>query len=72
MKIDKLLYIHRVAIILDCPRPMIYKLIYEGKLKAVRIGKRGLRISTSSLKNYMEKNTIIPDKFHLELDDFES
>jgi excisionase family DNA binding protein len=39
---------------------MVYKLIYEGKLKAVRIGKRGLRISETSLGNFLEENTISP------------
>lgn len=63
---DRLLYIHRVAKLLDCSRPMVYKLIYEGKLKAVRIGKRGLRISETSLGNFLEENTIVPDEFHTE------
>lgn len=61
---EKLLYIHRVAKALDCTRPMVYKLIYERKLKAVRIGKRGIRISEASLKKFIEENTIIPDEFH--------
>lgn len=71
MKEDRLLYIHRVAKILDCPRPMIYKLIYESKLKAVQIDKRGLRISANSLQDYIKENTIIPDNFHLEPDELE-
>lgn len=60
---DKLLYIHKVATLLDCSRPMIYKLIYEGKIKAIRIGKRGLRISESSLNNFICENTVAPDEF---------
>ncbi len=63
---EKLLYIHRVAKALDCSRPMVYKLIYEGKIKAVRIGKRGLRISEPSLSKFIEKNTVIPEEFHAE------
>jgi excisionase family DNA binding protein len=63
---EKLLYIHRVAKALDCSRPMVYKLIYDGKIKAVRIGKRGIRISEASLNRFLEENTIIPDEFHTE------
>ena len=63
---EKLLYIHRVATMLDCSRPMVYKLIYDGKLKAVRIGKRGIRISEASLNNFITENTIMPDEFHNE------
>jgi excisionase family DNA binding protein len=61
---DKLLKIQEVVKALDCTRPMVYKLIYEGQLKAIRIGKRGLRVSESSLNRYIEENTIIPDEFH--------
>jgi excisionase family DNA binding protein len=61
---DRLLYIHRVAKALDCTRPMVYKLIYERKLKAVRIGKRGIRISEASLQRFLEENEVIPDEFH--------
>jgi excisionase family DNA binding protein len=66
---DRLLYIHRVAKMLDCSRPMVYKLIYEGRIKAVRIGKRELRISESSLNAFLEENTIVPDDFHTGGDD---
>ncbi|MFC1855430.1 helix-turn-helix domain-containing protein [Thermodesulfobacteriota bacterium] len=61
---EKLLYIHRVADMLDCSRPMVYKLIYEGKIKAIRLGKRGIRISEPSLEAFLEENTIVPDEFH--------
>jgi len=61
---NKLMYIHRVAKVLDCSRPMVYKLIYEGKIKAVRIGKRGLRISEESLNGFIEANTLAPDDLH--------
>jgi hypothetical protein len=44
---------------------MVYKLITEGKIKAVRIGKRGLRISEPSLEEFIEKNTIDPAAFVL-------
>ena len=63
---ERFLYIHRVAKTLDCSRPMVYKLIYEGKLKAVRIGKRALRISEASLSSFLEDNTIVPEEFHAE------
>jgi excisionase family DNA binding protein len=63
--IDRLLYTHRVAKVLDCSRPMVYKLIYKGKLKAVRIGTRGIRISEASLREYIKDNEIIADEFHL-------
>ena len=63
---ERLLYVHRVAKILDCSRPMVYKLLYEGKIKAVRIGKRGLRISETSLQKFLDENEIVPDEFHAE------
>jgi excisionase family DNA binding protein len=57
-KPEQLMYIHTVAKILDCLRPMVYKLVYEGKIKAVRIGKRGIRITQQSLNDFIEANTV--------------
>jgi excisionase family DNA binding protein len=62
--VDKLLYIHRVAKMLDCSRPMVYKLIYDMKLKAVRVGKRGIRISEASVNEFLKNETVISNDFH--------
>jgi excisionase family DNA binding protein len=62
----KLMIIHKVARLLDCSRPMVYKLIYSGELKCVRIGKRGLRVSVDSLEEFIKKNTVSPDDFYLD------
>jgi excisionase family DNA binding protein len=63
---NRLLSILKVTEWLDCSRPTVYKLIYEGKLKTVRIGKRGIRVTKDSYDKYVEENTIIPDDFHTE------
>jgi hypothetical protein len=62
----KLLYIHRVAKALDCSIPIVYKIICEGKLTAVKLSKRGLRITKKSYDQFIIDNTIKPDEFDVE------
>lgn len=58
---DKLLYVSEVSEKLNCSKPSVYRLIEEGKLKAVKIGERGLRIKERSLKDFLNKSAVIPE-----------
>lgn len=53
-----LIKIEKVSRILDVSRPMVYKLIEQGNLEAVRIGTRGIRITISSLNCFVSQNKI--------------
>lgn len=56
----RLLNVHHVASCLCCTENMIYSLIQDGSLKAIRIGKRALRITESSLNEFIESREINP------------
>jgi excisionase family DNA binding protein len=49
----ELLNAKKVAVILGISRDGVYRLIREGKLKAVRISKRRIRINTDMLSKFM-------------------
>jgi excisionase family DNA binding protein len=63
-KIDRLMRVDAVAELLSCSRPMVYKLIYNGELKAVKIGKRGIRIKEASINNFLAENTVLPSDIY--------
>jgi excisionase family DNA binding protein len=51
----RLLTVYTVASRLKVSPSTIYRLIDEGKLKAIRLSPRNLRVSEQSLKAYIEK-----------------
>lgn len=62
-KSNRLLNVHNVARRLSCTENMIYSLIQDGSLKAIRIGKRALRITESSLNDFLESRIINPEEY---------
>lgn len=54
LKEEKLLPTNVVAERLKLSRSTVYRLIEEGKLKAVKLSKRNTRVPESSLKEYLE------------------
>ena len=56
MTIGKFTYIHTAAQQLCCTDRHIYNLIKNGKLKAIRLGPRGLRVLKGSIDTYIKKN----------------
>lgn len=52
----KLLRVYRVAELLDCSKRYIYALIESGKLDMVRLGPRGIRITSESLQIYLKNH----------------
>jgi excisionase family DNA binding protein len=59
-KPDRYLPMHQVAEKLCCPKQYIYTLIKEGRLTAIRIGSRAIRISEKSLTGFIESNKVDP------------
>lgn len=55
-----LLRLKDVQRVLNCSLPMIYKLLYNGELKGIRLGIRGIRITEISLNAFLEENVILP------------
>ena len=61
-KPDRYLPVHQVAERLGCMNQYIYTLIKEGRLTAIRIGSRAIRISEKSLSGFIESNRVDPDE----------
>jgi len=60
---DKVYKVKEVAEKLRTHPIIVYKLIKEGKLEAIRIGKlKGFRVSEEALDNFMKKNVIKIEK----------
>jgi excisionase family DNA binding protein len=62
---DKLLHVIQVSEKLNCSKPTVYKLVEKGKLKAVQIGERGLRIKERSLRDFLKKSAVIPENIEV-------
>jgi len=53
-----LLTVREAAIELRCAPGTVYKRIAEGKIRAVDIGAKGVRISRKDLDRFIDKNTV--------------
>lgn len=45
----------KVAEHLNCTKRYVYELVSQGKLEAIRLGPRALRISEASLQGFIDK-----------------
>lgn len=55
----RLLTVSQAADLLSCSRSWVYRLIDEGRLKAIRIGSRkGLRATEKSLEGYLASREV--------------
>jgi len=61
--IQELVYVARVIKILDCSKSCVYNLIKDGELEAIRLGKKGIRITKASLRHYIESQRIDPKTY---------
>ena len=56
---ERLLRVSSVAKRLDCSVGYIYRLIEEGRLRAIRIGiKKGIRIPESAFREFLEGSAV--------------
>lgn len=62
-KQDKYLAVNQVSDVLGCRERFVYEMVKEGKLKAIRLGVRAIRISEKSLQEFIETNTVDPDEY---------
>ena len=56
MIVDKLIHVRTAAMTLCCTERHIYNMIKSGKLKAIKLGPRGLRVVKNSVDAYIKKN----------------
>ncbi len=56
MTSGKFVHIHKAAQELCCTERHIYDMIKSGKLKAIMLGPRGLRVLKCSIDKYIKKN----------------
>jgi excisionase family DNA binding protein len=59
---EKMLHVSTVATRLNCDRRVVYQMIKDGELKAIKIGKRGLRVLESALATYLSSNAVDPEE----------
>lgn len=57
----KLYHVHEVAKICDLHLMTVYKLIREGKITAVKLGRRNIRVSEQSLNDWLKSCEIKKD-----------
>lgn len=57
---EKYITVQTIAGRLNCTERYVYELIQDGKLKAVKIGARALRIPESSFDSFIAANLINP------------
>jgi len=62
-KQDRYLSGNQVAEILECTERFVYEMVKEGKLTALRLGIRAIRISEKSLNEFVESNIVDPDEY---------
>jgi excisionase family DNA binding protein len=55
--------VKKVAKRLDCSDRFIFKLVQDGHLEAIKVGKRAIRISIASLGKYIESRKVDPDSY---------
>lgn len=56
------LYVQSVARRLKCSERTVYRLIQEGKLRAIRVGGRALRIPETAFIEYLEAQAVDPEE----------
>ena len=57
---DRYISVQNAVEVLGCMDHQVYSLIQEGKLQAVRIGVRAIRVSEKSLWDFIAANTVDP------------
>lgn len=62
--IGKLVHVKTAAIMLCCTERHIYNMIRDGDIRAVRLGKRGLRICKDSINTYTREHEIDPEEYY--------
>ena len=55
MMLPELTRVYRVAKLLDVSKKRIYQMVHEGKLDAVRLGPRSMRVTRSSIERFIEE-----------------
>ena len=60
MTAETYLYVQTVANRMKCRDKTVYRLIQEGKIRAVRIGGRALRIPESAFNDYLKGQVVDP------------
>jgi len=55
-KHEQLLRVWRVAKILDVSKKRVYQMVQEGKIDAIRLGPRSMRIASTSLEAFLSRS----------------
>lgn len=65
---QKLMKIAEVQELLSISRPMVYKMVYEGNLEAIKISTRGIRITESSVTGLITEGKVLPADIEMALE----
>ena len=61
--LDRYISVQNVAEVLGCIDKYVYDLIHEGRLKAIKIGQRAIRVSERSLHDFIASNIVNPQNY---------
>ena len=62
-KTETLIHVRSAAGLLSCTEKHIYDMIKDGRLEAVRLGPRGLRVIKESVLKYVSENKVNPEDY---------
>ncbi|SEM82109.1 DNA binding domain-containing protein, excisionase family [Syntrophus gentianae] len=63
MVTDRFISVQAVADMLSCTEHHVYDLIRDGRLQAIKIGQRALRISWNSLQDFIATAHVDPEDY---------
>lgn len=61
---EKLIHVKTATQMLCCTTMHVYNLVRDGRIEAVRVGPRGMRIKKASVDQFIQENTIAPEDFY--------
>ena len=63
-KPGELIYVKRAAEILCCTPKHIGTMVQDGRLEALKLGPRGIRVFKTSIEKYIENNKVNPEDYY--------
>jgi excisionase family DNA binding protein len=66
--VQQFLSVSRTAEYLDCSIQFVYQMIGTGELKAIKLGTQTIRVSVSSINEYIESRWIDPETYRMDME----
>ncbi|MGB5217124.1 MAG: helix-turn-helix domain-containing protein [Smithella sp.] len=59
-----IVYVKRAAAILSCTPKHVRDMVKDGRLEALKLGPRGIRVFVASVEEYIENNKVNPEDYY--------